>query len=512
MRLFKIDHEVPDLAEWSMHIAQPPATVAQVANPTSPGLGGHVLRCATVAGKMAMAGRMAIPAPAAGEERYLGLWMCVGSPPATDAELMSLTADFEHCGLDVLADGKLRLRTTALVDGFPQRIDGQAVAPSGGWAYVVAAARRATDAGTADGWIRLYVNGALMDAVNALDNHWTMAQGSEVAFFAGGIPAASAGLDVSLDDVTLTVDEYPPPYAPPPAGEYPEARRTIVLYRPASADSCAFAQECVTSLGIPAGNLCPLPNASSEETLADYAAFQAQVEDDLLAWLGLNSSLGGYATTFLIGHGVPGAFWHGGLLHSATSRLMRLGQAFSPQAPNPLYAPAQLTRLDATALHTAGVYLAARVDGANLAESLTMLHAGAATVAINNTDVLYCDDESWRDSLACQRLRMNRSAVAPLANDALVFAAAGGYEFGPAGSLRRSLRPRKRHAGSGDTYRYRCGRGQAFRIRTDDHARRLTTATGRAWARRRAGRYAQLGYACYRHGPARGTGDPVRTP
>jgi len=207
-----------------------------------------------------------------------------------------------------------------------------------------------------------------------------------------------------------------------------------VLYRSASADSVEFADYCAAELGVPRCNLVPLPNATADETLADYATFQAEVENDLAAWLALNPTVAANVTTFLVGYGVPGCFTHAGVVHSAASRLMHYGSAFSSGAPNPLYNPSTVERLTATALSAAGVYLACRIDADTLAHAKEIVNRQSSIVNLQDADTLYSDDAAYLASLPCQRLRIVTAALGEYANDAFVFGDTGTPSFGAAGS------------------------------------------------------------------------------
>ena len=237
-----------------------------------------------------------------------------------------------------------------------------------------------------------------------------------------------SSVQIDLDEVKIASD-YPEPYVPAPQSDYPEARRTVVLYRQASADSREFADYCVEKLGIPRANLCPLPNASSNETLTDYATFQAEVENDLSDWLDRNPTVKSNCMCFLIGYGVPGYFYHNGLKHSATSRLMNFGATFSSASSNPLYNPDTVERLTKSAL--GGKYLSVRIDADTLANAKAMIDRSltvSALPALPATDVLYSDNSDYRVSLDCQHLRIITEAIAETVNnDAFIFGYAPHY-------------------------------------------------------------------------------------
>ena len=253
---------------------------------------------------------------------------------------------------------------------------------------------------------------------------------------------ASAAMNAALDADELKIADggYPEPYVPAPADEYLSAARTAVLFRQALADSRELADYCVGALGIPRGLLIPLPNASADECLADYAAFQAQVETDLAAWLALNPTAAGQIACFLIGYGVPGGFAHAGVAHSAASRLMHYGTAFASQTDNPLYLGGTglpPVRLTASALAAAGIHLAMRIDGDELESANGVIDAGVRVAGLSelaDADTLYCDDAAYRASLGCQRLRIETAPLGTCEKDAFVWGDTGVPSWGPGGS------------------------------------------------------------------------------
>ncbi|MHC4981552.1 MAG: LamG-like jellyroll fold domain-containing protein [Planctomycetota bacterium] len=270
--------------------------------------------------------------------------------------------------------------------------------------------------------IDAYVNGVFRDTVSS--------SGSAVSNKPDEIRLGNfwsyPGTDASyhLDEVKIADGGYIEPYLPAPTSSYPEPRRTVVLYREAWADSREFADYCVEKLGIPQANLCPLPNASANESLASYATFQTEVEDDLAAWLSRNPTAADSVTTFLVGYGVPGYFTYGGKL-STTSRLAHYGTAFSIHTANPLYNPSTVSRLSISALRAAGVYLASRIDADTLQHAKDQIDnalAVSALSALADSDVLYSDDATYKASLACQHLRIKTAAIGTFTDDAFVAA------------------------------------------------------------------------------------------
>lgn len=294
----------------------------------------------------------------------------------------------------------------------------------GKWDWFVLQIKRATIAAN-DGEYHIYQNGVLRSSRTGEDNYDSAGQSAwkcTVGAFAGG----QDGLNLDFDEVKISTS-YPEPYAPTPETDYPESRRTVVLYRQASSDSREFADYCVDQMGVPRCNLCPLPNATVNETLADYATFQTEIETDLAAWLALNPTVAANCSTFLIGYGVPGYFTHGGVKHSATSRLMNYGTAFSSQTANPFYNPATVGRLTIDDLRLANVYLCSRIDADTLAHAKDVLDCGLqiAGCGLNDSDKLYSDESDYLASLNCQHLRIQTDSIGEYINDAFAWGATG---------------------------------------------------------------------------------------
>ena len=326
-------------------------------------------------------------------------------------------------------DASIYARTDASTYGTASKES--AVPVDGTWCYVVMAVKRATSAGAADGWCKLYVDGALMATSAAFDNYDQYANLTHL--FMGSMIQKRDGAVCDYDEVKVCIDEYPEPFAAAPLTDYAEIRRTVLL-TPDTSDGRDFAAYTVAQTGLPSANVCILPNTTATETLADYATFQTEVETDLAAWLALHPTVAARATTFLIGPGVPGAFLAGGVAHSATSRLMHYPAAFSSQTANPLHDPATVARLTVADLQAAGVYLASRIDADTLANAKAILDAGIAASALPATDVLYSDEAAYLATLPCQKLRIATAAIGELANDAFVWGDAGAPSFGAAGS------------------------------------------------------------------------------
>lgn len=299
------------------------------------------------------------------------------------------------------------------------------------WYWIVTAYHAAVS-----GWVRLYVDGHLIEQVDANTSARVPAR-----IYAGTWwnSASYEPVNYDFDEVKIATT-YPEPYSPTPLTDYTEAARTVVLFRPDDSDSREFADYCVSELDVPRANLCPLPNASGNEALADYPTFQSEVEDDLTAWLALNPTVADKCTCFLVGYGVPGYFEHdpGGPYAyriSATSRLMNFGTAFSMATDNPLYNPATVARLTKSAL--GGKHLCSRIDADTLQHAKDIIDRSLAVSALSSLptiDKLFSDDADYRASLVCQHLRIITEGIGVFADDAFVWGDTGTPSFGTAGT------------------------------------------------------------------------------
>lgn len=433
--LHYIDNEVPAFGEWTSVTENGGSTIVQSAAATFPERGSLGLRTTIVGANTAYAVKdVSISIDAAGSV-WVGFWLRMAAFPAVIYPLKIYSAA-PNCLL------RVGLTSSGWVMGKVYNDAGAVSTVYSTWAigldrwtYIAVELRRASTNIAADGGVALYVGGELVDSRYDVDNFDRATDVGELC--AGVVSVPQDGTVVDLDEFKIAT-AYPEPHSPTPADEYPSAARTVVLWRRASSDSREFADYCVTELGVPRANLCPLPNASASETLADYATFQAQVETDLAAWLAVNPTIAANCSCFLVGYGVPGYFTSGGEKHSATSRLMNCGTAFSSQTANPLYLgstgvpPVRLTK---TAL--GGKYLATRIDADTLANAKGIVDCGLQIVnltALPETDKLYSDGATYRASLSCQKLRMIAAALDTYADDAFVWGDTGSPAFGAAGS------------------------------------------------------------------------------
>ena len=427
--LHYIDNEVPTFGEWDVVVG----SVSQTAEAAWPERGGYGLRCAVTGGNVAFARKDFAAALAA---MALGFWFKFPADPTWIDGLSFIIANacgWSANGFRLLLrndNGKACLRLLVHAGAaWTAYLDTYYLQP-GRWYYIGIIGTWDGSAGTADLYIDGVHRGQAAQAGDATGNRpYDVSVGNS-----GYCTGQAATLD--FDEIKVRDDTtYPEPHVPAPAGEYPSAARTVVLWRGASDDSRQFGDYCVSELGIPRANLIRLDNASADEVLFSYAAFQTEVEEDIATYLGLHPSVAANCSCFLISYGVPGCFVEAGLIHSGASRLMNYGTAFSSGAANPLYNPSTVARLTKAAL--GGKYLCTRIDAASLAHAKDVIDRAAvvsAVVSLADADKLYCDDADYRGSLPCQRLRILTAALAEYSNDAFVWGDTGAPAFGAGGS------------------------------------------------------------------------------
>lgn len=433
--LHYIDNEVPSFAEWDAVITTGGSSILRTAAASFPERGNIGLRTTTTVGNVAYVQKDDFcDTPAPGEAIVTGFWFNLQATPADYTQIMSHMIGTCDTLLFCFSTPSLKIR--ARDDAGTKHYVGNHTIVTGRWYYITVLVRRATTNIAADGQAILYVDGVEVAAKTDIDNYDRM--NSVGDYFRAGCVANPR------DDFIGDFDEFKiattlpgvEPCRPTPATDYVEAANTLVLYREASADSREFADYCVSQLGIPLANLVPLPNASGNETLADYATFQAEIETDLAAWLAVNPVADANKICFMVGYNLPGYFYDGGIKVSTTSRLMRYGTAFSNGTTNPLYLgttgpdgqavpPVRLTK---TALDAAGITLSTRIDAPSLATAKSLLDAGLAVSVLDtltDIDVFYSSDTDYIASLLCQKLRLITSSNLTYIDNAAVFYGTG---------------------------------------------------------------------------------------
>ncbi len=432
--LHYIDNEVP--AEWDLVVQDGSSTIVQIVAAAWPERGQVGLRLTIVGISPAyVAKNLSVSLSAAGSI-FVGLWIkLVSANPASSAKIVELRNGGNVLArLTILNNGNVKATIYEDGDADIDTTISTVALTIARWHYLAVELKRASSNVASDGGGAAFIDGQLASSRYDVDN-FDRAVAVD-AMRIGEQALAGNGDVIDFDEIKVQTS-YPEPYVPTPATNYLEAARTIVLYRATDADSVAFADYCVANLGIPQGNLCPLPNASANETLADYATFQSEVETDLAAWLSRNPTVNANKMCFVRGYGVPAFFDSAGIAHSAVSRLMNYGTAFSSGTANPLYNPSTPTRISKSDLDTAGVFFACEFDADTLQHAKDIVDAGLTVDGLSvlaATDVLYGDDSTYLTSLNCQHLRIATAALASYANDAFVWGDTGTPAFGSAGS------------------------------------------------------------------------------
>ena len=361
--LHYIDNEVPDFGEWSSVVRDTESNVQRSALAAWPDRGSYGVRIASDSTERGYVTKDLAVDLDPGESIFVGFWLKPQQPSNVAAlDLFEIDTPsgfgcgfrtYSSAGWQCFIINDVGALSTVLIP-----------LTTNTWMYIVVELRRASSDVASDGGVRVYRDGYLSGSYLSVDNYDRAAQVIELRI---GVTEPCGYYDTNEDfdfDEVKIATTYPEPYAPTPADEYPSARRTVVVV-PASTEGRDFADFCIDNYSVPRSNICYLPNASATESLADYATWQTQVEDDLADFFARNPTIADNCTCFLLGQNTPGYFLDetsGGKKHSAVSRMMNYGTAFSSQTDNPLYAPATVTRLTKTALRAAGVYLATRID------------------------------------------------------------------------------------------------------------------------------------------------------
>lgn len=128
----------------------------------------------------------------------------------------------------------------------------------------------------------------------------------------------------------------------------------VVVYRQADSESQEFAERYQSIHGLSSDQLVAVP-CSAIEILADYDTFASEVETPLANALA-SSPLSDYTIyAIVLMPRVPGGFYHGGDIISSTSRLSRIGHAFSKKTLNPLFDRKTFKRFDSVDMQFARI-------------------------------------------------------------------------------------------------------------------------------------------------------------
>jgi uncharacterized protein (TIGR03790 family) len=128
----------------------------------------------------------------------------------------------------------------------------------------------------------------------------------------------------------------------------------VVVYREGDSESQEFAQRYQQIHGLSDAQLLAVP-CSAIEVLNDFDTFREEVETPISEAL-VNEPLSNYTVyAFVLMPRVPGGFHHEDDVVSSTSRLSRIGHAFSKKILNPLYDRKTFKRFDGDDLEVARI-------------------------------------------------------------------------------------------------------------------------------------------------------------
>ena len=431
-----IDNEVPVIGEWTGQVFSGSAgsNMLQGAAYAWPERGAVGLRCSCLGEEAARTycfKNGICPTAAAGETVALGFWYRLTTKPDGNSIIITMNGTVDFLTMLITSGGYVYPALAQDTGGGPSTTG--FICTLGRWHYLQVFITRASGPGVADGSASFYADGLLLGSTGAYENFaktagddYDMKMG--VTYLPSGSEYVADYDEIKVGDALSDIE----PYVPTPADENPSARRTVVIFRRYNTDSHAVVDAAITA-GVPRGN-CLGVACTTNENLADYATFQSEVENSLTTFLTNNPTIASNCTGFLLARNVPGSFTSGGVKHSATSRLMNFGTAFSSDTANPLYNPTTVARLTKTLLD--GQYLAARCDGADGVALISRAATVSALSALAAADTLYSDESAYLSSLPCRRLRIVTAAMpgGDFVNDAFALGDGGSPTFGSAGS------------------------------------------------------------------------------
>ena len=149
------------------------------------------------------------------------------------------------------------------------------------------------------------------------------------------------------------------------------SENVVIIYREGDSESLAFAQAYQNLHSLNNNQLIAVP-CSDDEVLVDYATFVEQIETPLSDVI-FDPYYGMAVFAIIVGYNVPGGFMDGTDVISTTSRLSRIGHAYSKQIGNPLFNRQVFKRFDATDAQQA--LIVSRIDAPTLQTALNVLSA-----------------------------------------------------------------------------------------------------------------------------------------
>ncbi len=421
--LHYIDNE-PASGEWTSTAAPGASTIERLASASFPDRGSYGLRM-VAGGDVAYVQKNSTHTIAEGESIFFGWWMKVSDVPASTFITMKASdGSNSFCSVYLKSNGRLELSTRTDAPSYPWTTGSELVTDC--WHYVVVEARRA-NAGSNNGYYKLYVDGKLDISITGSDNDASVSQLGYVRF---GAVTSTTSCTVDYDEIKIATT-YPQPFTPTPTSDYLCPERICVICAPSAASSLAAADAVRSNLGVPLANLINTTyTATGYASYADYVSYITDVLDEVFA---NHPAVASNCMCFLLVAGVPHTFIESGTIYSVANWLMNYGGDSTPQLANPHYQ--KKTRLTKTAL--AGKYMAAVLAG----DYTTQLLTGVATMAgldeLLDAETLFSDEASYLTSVPAQKLRIETSALGTYANDAFVFGDTGdvsNLSFGAAGA------------------------------------------------------------------------------
>lgn len=137
------------------------------------------------------------------------------------------------------------------------------------------------------------------------------------------------------------------------------ADNTIFVYRDGDASSLSVAQYYMQRRGLDATHLMPIA-CSADEVLLNYATFQSEIENPILAALAAPPLSTEDIYVIVLGYNVPGGFIDGSDTVSAVSRIIGMKQTYQKREENFFYI--RKVGTDFTDTDNDYGYIAGRID------------------------------------------------------------------------------------------------------------------------------------------------------
>lgn len=181
----------------------------------------------------------------------------------------------------------------------------------------------------------------------------------------------------------------------------------IVLYREGDEDSLEFANYYKNKYNLSDNSIVPLP-CSSNEILISYDDFLNEVEAPLLDFFysQLDAEYNLTTVKYIIsGYNVPGGFYDGSDIISATSRLSRINFSYTKKENNPLFNPSSVSSFSEEDFGQ--IIIASRIDAPNLEIAKKIVDNGIAARKQSIVNGIFYFDkvnkisyDAWNDNLS----------------------------------------------------------------------------------------------------------------